>query len=236
LIAMRLRLLRRMGLAPVARWLNRARKRQYWERAWGRDDYAPPWLGRGVAAEVIDAVRDGWFPRGGAALDIGCGQGEMVHWLAEQGYEAVGVDISEAAVARARSLASGRAEFRRADICARTSAAAIERARYNVLIDRGCFHQIAEDDDAAYRDAVIRAAAPNARFILLMMTTRGVAPDDARAIAADRARIAERVERTLGGAFAIERIADTALDNECGRVAERCLPGLAFWMTRRPAP
>ncbi|MFN0151734.1 MAG: class I SAM-dependent methyltransferase [bacterium] len=252
---MRLQLLRRIGLASVARWLNRASKRRYWEEAWGRDDYAPPWLGRGVAAEVVAAVRDGWFARGGAALDIGCGQGEIVAWLAEQGFDVVGVDISEAALARGRALVgasrareassanrassarstngAARAEFRRVDICA-PAPSSLEPNRFAILIDRGCFHQIADEDLPAFAANVVRVAAPDARFLLFVKAFRGAAAGDAGDAAAERARHIARVEGALGAAFAIERVTDTALDADEGRVAERRLPGLVFWMTRRP--
>lgn len=240
---MRLRLFRRIGLAPVARWINRIGKRRYWERAWGRDDYAPPWLGRGVAAEVVAAVSDGWFARGGAALDIGCGQGEIVAWLAEEGFDATGVDISDAALARARTLvaarapaAAGRAEFRRVDICARSATAGLEAGRFAILVDRGCFHQIADEDLPAYAANVDRIAAPDARLLLFVKAFRDAAVSgDGDAIAAERARHRARVEGALGAAFAIERVTDTALDADEGRVAERRLPGLVFWMARRPA-
>jgi SAM-dependent methyltransferase len=42
------------------------------------------------------------------AIDLGCGTGENVLLLAENGFDAVGVDFSEAAIARAREAASAR--------------------------------------------------------------------------------------------------------------------------------
>jgi SAM-dependent methyltransferase len=41
----------------------------------------------------------------GRALDAACGEGRNALWLATQGWDATGVDFSEAGVARARSLA-----------------------------------------------------------------------------------------------------------------------------------
>ncbi|QCE34481.1 class I SAM-dependent methyltransferase [Acetobacteraceae bacterium] len=43
--------------------------------------------------------------QGGKALDIGCGRGEDSIWLAQQGFEVVGADISQSALEQARILA-----------------------------------------------------------------------------------------------------------------------------------
>ncbi len=41
----------------------------------------------------------------GTALDIGCGTGTNVVWLAQQGFEVVGLDVSPTAIAQARASA-----------------------------------------------------------------------------------------------------------------------------------
>jgi tRNA/tmRNA/rRNA uracil-C5-methylase (TrmA/RlmC/RlmD family) len=61
------------------------------------------------------------FPRTGFALDLACGSGRSSVWLARLGLDVLGVDISAAAVTRARRLAarhelSGRCRFEVADL------------------------------------------------------------------------------------------------------------------------
>ncbi|WP_243076681.1 bifunctional 2-polyprenyl-6-hydroxyphenol methylase/3-demethylubiquinol 3-O-methyltransferase UbiG [Microbacterium sp. SS28] len=64
----------------------------------------------------------------GLALDLGCGEGADVIWMAEHGWQATGIDISSTAVARAREaasargLADGRATFEAADLATWRSA------------------------------------------------------------------------------------------------------------------
>ncbi len=76
------------------------------------------WSGK-VNAVLAD-VADGLSP--GRALDLGCGEGADVIWLAQRGWEATGIDISPTAVGRARaaaeraSLAEDRARFITADL------------------------------------------------------------------------------------------------------------------------
>ena len=44
----------------------------------------------------------------GRAIDLGCGEGRNATWLAEQGWQAVGVDFSEVGLTKARELADAR--------------------------------------------------------------------------------------------------------------------------------
>lgn len=75
---------------------------EYWEQRYsGRE---PIWSGK-VNETMASVVRD-LAP--GAALDLGCGEGGDVLWLAEQGWQAHGLDISATAVGRARALAEER--------------------------------------------------------------------------------------------------------------------------------
>lgn len=52
--------------------------------------------------ETVVAQLHGMAP--GRALDIGCGEGADVLWLAQQGWEVVGIDHAPTAVARAKEL------------------------------------------------------------------------------------------------------------------------------------
>lgn len=75
--------------------------KEYWEGRYGGEQV---WSG-----EVNDVLADiAATLTPGDALDLGCGEGADVIWLAERGWRCVGVDISEAALARARQAAAGR--------------------------------------------------------------------------------------------------------------------------------
>ncbi|MDA8275997.1 MAG: class I SAM-dependent methyltransferase [Actinomycetota bacterium] len=62
------------------------------------------WSGEPNAALVDAASR----LQPGRALDLGCGEGGDAVWLAEQGWQVTGVDISATAAARCRALAAER--------------------------------------------------------------------------------------------------------------------------------
>lgn len=87
----------------------------YWEELYAGT--ADRWSGRPNAPliSLLQDQRGKAAPASGAevlgtALDIGCGEGADAIWLAEQGWETLGVDVSATAVGRAESAA------RRADV------------------------------------------------------------------------------------------------------------------------
>jgi SAM-dependent methyltransferase len=46
--------------------------------------------------------------RPGRAVDLGCGEGRDAVWLAEHGWQVMGIDFSATAIAKARALAAAR--------------------------------------------------------------------------------------------------------------------------------
>ena len=75
---------------------------EYWEKRYSETERI--WSGKVNAS--LAAVVGELTP--GTAIDLGCGEGGDVLWLAEQGWQAHGLDISETAVGRARAEASAR--------------------------------------------------------------------------------------------------------------------------------
>ncbi len=128
--------------------------RDYWERRYGARDAV--WSGR-PNAPLVDAVTALGLvpaPAGATALDLGCGEGGDVVWLAQQGWRATGVDISEHAVARGAAAAAERGVGEAVRFVARDLSTWDDAREYDLV--SSCFLQ---SPVALDRAAILRAAA-----------------------------------------------------------------------------
>lgn len=101
------------------------------------------------------------------AVDLGCGTGVNAVWLAQQGFDVVGVDFSPVAIERARARATAAqvvVPFHQADVLALPDLG----APFEFIFDRGCYHVLRRDGQArCYVDTVAGLAAPTARALVL---------------------------------------------------------------------
>ena len=74
----------------------------------------------------------------GRTLEIGCGTGTNAIFLAQHGFDVLGVDISEVAVDTARGKANGLCRFEVVDFLAAPPAG----GPFEFVFDRGCFHVV----------------------------------------------------------------------------------------------
>ncbi|GAB2556817.1 methyltransferase domain-containing protein [Leucobacter ruminantium] len=75
---------------------------EFWEQRYAGAEAV--WSGK-VNRSLAEIVSD-WTP--GRSLDLGCGEGGDVLWLAERGWDATGIDLSPTATGRARAAADSR--------------------------------------------------------------------------------------------------------------------------------
>ncbi len=85
--------------APDREWVEVA-PATFWEERYAGSDRV--WSGRAnpTMVQVVTALTPG------SALDLGCGEGGDVLWLASHGWQATGVDISQTAVDRGAAAAA----------------------------------------------------------------------------------------------------------------------------------
>ena len=148
------------------------------------------------------------------AIDLGCGEGGVAIYLAQRGFETVGVDFSEAALRLARRAAahtglnSGRLRVVRGDLTA-PAIPGVE-APFDLLVDYGTLDDLSPGDRSRAARLIDALARPGSRFFLYAFYARlGDLPlfslSGPSRLAPERIEPGE-VEALFGHAWEIERI------------------------------
>ena len=143
-----------------------AAHRANWRSVYERQPYDQlPWFEEGPSPPVSLAVAEGFFRAGGELLDIGCGAGSNVFYLAQNGFRVHGVDLSPGAVAAARA----RAESARVEVDLREGDALFlpfHDSSLDGLVDNGCFHTLPIGRRSDYARETYRVLRPGGSFVL----------------------------------------------------------------------
>ena len=131
----------------------------------------------------------------GSVLDVGCGTGEHVLYLAQRGHEAVGVDSAPLAIERARAKAAQRsipATFAVADAL---ELRALGRT-FETVIDCGLFHIFAPEVRPKFVASLGEVLRPGGSYLMLGYSDQdpgrgppGFSPEDIREVFAAEWRI-----------------------------------------------
>ena len=129
------------------------------------------WDARYASVENLWAVRPNRFLvaeagelRPGRALDLACGEGQNAIWLASLGWEVVGVDYSEVAIAKARARAERdgvAAEF----VCADLVGYAPDSQAFDLVFV--LYLHIAADQRRGVLERAAAAVAPGGTFVFV---------------------------------------------------------------------
>ena len=144
-------------------------------RDWN-EDYAraekPPW-DSGEPDPILVAFIAAGGAKPGRALDVGCGTGTNALYLAERGFEVLGVDISPRAVEQANVKAKGR-PGRHRFLVHDFLAGSVPGAPFDFVFDRGCFHVFdTPEERARYARQVASALGPAGIWLSLIGSTEG---------------------------------------------------------------
>jgi SAM-dependent methyltransferase len=122
----------------------------------------PPWDTGETPPEIIDHITD---REPGQALDIGCGTGTNVIYLAQRGWKVIGIDFIPRAIRTARSKAKGLdlpVEFQVQDV---TNPFELDKM-FDFIYDIGCFHSLSYGQRGNYLDNILRHLKPDGFFML----------------------------------------------------------------------
>jgi len=149
----------------------------------------PRWDTGIVPPELVALIEDE-RPPAGRALDLGCGTGTNVMYLARHGWHAVGIDFSPTAIAAARRRARGdAAEARTRFLVADVTSLPDLGPAFDLALDVGCLHSIPADRRPAYATGLAARLRSGAAFLLYAFLpapgTTGIAREDVRSLFAN---------------------------------------------------
>lgn len=133
----------------VQRWQQRYRETSPNQMPWHREQ---------PAEVLVSTVKRGLLPKG-VTVDLGCGTGTDLLYLAQQHFRVIGVDIAREALqfARLRLLAAGM-DIPLIQADARLLPFAV--GSLDLICDSGCFHSFAPEIRSMYAQSVARVLKP----------------------------------------------------------------------------
>jgi len=115
-----------------------------------------------------DVLSQPWAPKGGRAIELGCGTGPILRRVCKRGFSGVGIDVSKTAIAMAKEQSKGLdIKFRQGDACNLNTK---RLGKFDLVIDGLCLHCITDvKDRKAYLENVFKLLKNGGLFVLLTM-------------------------------------------------------------------
>ena len=135
-----------------------------WDQTY-RDPQAPPWDTGYPCTQLRELIASGAV-KPCRALDLGCGTGINVIYLAQRGFDAAGLDLSPVAIEKAQQKANA-ANVQARFVCGSALALPDLGAPFGFVFDRGCFHMMEPDQHGTFVEQVLRVTRSCSVFFLL---------------------------------------------------------------------
>ncbi|TMD03294.1 MAG: methyltransferase domain-containing protein [Chloroflexi bacterium] len=129
----------------------------------------PPWDIGHPQPEIVRLDQGGQIT--GSVLDVGCGTGEHVLYLAERGHEVMGVDSAPTAIKKARAKAKQRgveATFVLGDALNLS----IPNHHFDTVIDIGLFHVFSDEERPRFRESLERVLRPGGTYFMMCFSEK----------------------------------------------------------------
>lgn len=133
--------------------------------------FQPRWDTGITPPEVVSLLESGRVP--GHALDLGCGTGTNSIYLAQHGFNVIGVDFSSKAIELARQKARQAGvtvEFHRGDV----TYLDFLHEPFDLVLDIGCFHSLDNAGRSRYAANLARLTQPGSLFMLYAFEPGGL--------------------------------------------------------------
>lgn len=119
----------------------------------------------GTHPEIVELAESGRV-KPGRAIDLGCGTGREVIFLAGQGFEATGVDISPTAIGMARKAADAAGVEAKFVVDDLTQLSHVT-GTFDLILDYGALNDLSREQRDAYMTQVLPLAADGSQLVLM---------------------------------------------------------------------
>jgi len=129
----------------------------------------PPWDIGHPQPEIVRLDRSGQIT--GSVLDVGCGTGEHVLYLAGRSHQVMGVDSAPTAIKKGRAKAKQRgveATFVLGDALNLS----LPSHQFDTVIDMGLFHVFSDEERPRFRESLERVVRPGGTYFVLCFSEK----------------------------------------------------------------
>ena len=128
----------------------------------------PPWdIGRPQPA-IVRLAESGQIT--GSVLDVGCGTGEHVLYLAGRGHDVTGLDSAPTAIKKAKAKAKQRGIT--ADFVLGDALNLSIRRQFDTVIDSGLFHVFSDDERPHFRHGLEQVLRPGGTYFMICFSEK----------------------------------------------------------------
>lgn len=130
--------------------------------------FGAPWDTGEPPSELKELVASASL-RPGRVLDIGCGTGTNVVYLASKGFEAFGLDISNLAVWKAKRKASKhgvKCQIHRLNFTDSKAVMSAKLPSFDILVDVGCYHSLSTESRERYQRSLLPVSRVGTKYLL----------------------------------------------------------------------
>lgn len=146
-------------------WGDLGDKIGHWNELYISGQYEQLWENESVSSELVGVYLALGLPGNPRCLDLGCGSGQDLLFLAGRGCRVTGVDMSREAL----SIVRCRFEEKRLRVNLIEGDALnlpLENSTFDFITDRGCFHHITRSDRPRYAHEIARLLSVGGHFLL----------------------------------------------------------------------